>query len=92
MTPSLFLANVTAYSAQILIVVAVGGALGTLLRRARPIVRYTIWQLLLLLCLTLPFLSGPSRLASRFHEHRGTAHVRDDRCGGAGGFEAGSGP
>ena len=59
MTASLFLANLTAYSAQVVIVSLVGGILVRQLRSARPTIRYGSWRLLLLLCLALPFLQSP---------------------------------
>ena len=64
MTAPLFLANLTAYGAQVLIVAAVGGILVSRLRGARPAVRYTLWQLLLALCLILPFLQTPQSVGS----------------------------
>jgi len=64
MTAPLFLANLTAYGAQVLIVAAVGGILVTRLRGARPAVRYTSWQLLLALCLVLPFLQTRHSVSS----------------------------
>ena len=64
MTAPLFLANLTAYGAQVLIVAAVGGVLVTRLRGARPTVRYTFWQLLLALCLILPFLQTRQSVGS----------------------------
>jgi len=59
MTASLFLANLTAYSAQVAIVSLVGGILVSQLRSARPTILYGSWRLLLLLCLALPFLQSP---------------------------------
>lgn len=64
MTDAMILANLAAYSAQIAIVIIVGGSAMALLRDAPPKLRYIFSQLLLVLCLLLPFgqtpQSGPS--------------------------------
>jgi TonB family protein len=51
----MFLTNLVAYSAQITIVTVVGGGVMALLRNGPSQIRYTFSQLLLLLCLCLPF-------------------------------------
>lgn len=55
MNDALLLRNLAAYSAQIAIVIVIGGAVMALLGKAPPRARYTFAQLLLIFCLCLPF-------------------------------------
>ena len=54
MTPELWLENVVAYSWQVLLVVAVGGALPFVFRLPHPRARFHCWQVLLAACVLLP--------------------------------------
>lgn len=64
MTDAMLLANLAAYSAQITVVIVVGGSVMALLRDAPPQIRYTVSQLLLVLCLLLPFGQTAQNVAS----------------------------
>jgi TonB family protein len=55
MIDQLSIANVIAWSLQVLVVAAVGLALPPLLRLDAPGVRYTYWRVLLTICFVLPF-------------------------------------
>jgi protein TonB len=54
----ILLANVVSHSAQVALVVGVGGLLPWLFRVEAPSFRYFYWRALLALCLLLPFLQG----------------------------------
>ena len=55
---TLTLANIAAYTAQIVCVVALASAVSWLLRLDVAVVRYAYWRALLALCLLLPLLQG----------------------------------
>ena len=54
------LANLVAYSAQVLIVVAAGALAATLIRLPMARVRVAYWRVVVALCLTLPLLTRPA--------------------------------
>jgi TonB family protein len=56
MTPTALAADVVAFSAQIVCVIAVAEVLALLVRINAPAVRYQYWRALLLFCLVLPWL------------------------------------
>ena len=55
---SVLLQNLGAYSAQILLLVALAGSLAALLRIDAASVRYGFWRIVFALCLVLPLLQG----------------------------------
>ena len=56
MTPTALAADVVAFSAQIICVIAIAEVLALLVRINAPAVRYQSWRALLLFCLVLPWL------------------------------------
>lgn len=52
------LSNLVSHTAQVLVIVAVGGAAHTLLRLRAPSVSYGYWRAILALCLALPWIQG----------------------------------
>src|SRR5215207_10451127 len=61
MVETLTLANIAAYSAQVICVVALSTILAWVLRLDVPAIRYGFWRMVLALCLLLPLLQGRER-------------------------------